>query len=155
MKVCTKCKVEKPFSEFSKSGFKKNGDQAYKTRCKQCLAIEDSNWYWNGGGLEVRNKKFKEDQASGKRQKRIEIRRAVCKEIFICVRGGKCEMCGTKDPPNGWNFDHIDPQLKEHEFNAGNNYEVTFRELEKCQLLCTDCHLEKTKEDYLNGRIHR
>ena len=52
MKVCTKCKVEKPFSEFSKSGFRK-GKQVYKTRCKQCLAIEDSNWYWNDGGKAV------------------------------------------------------------------------------------------------------
>ena len=37
MKVCKKCGLDKPLSEFSKSGFR-NGKQVYKSRCKNCLS---------------------------------------------------------------------------------------------------------------------
>lgn len=68
--------------------------------------------------------------------------------------GGKCVECGTT---KRLQFDHIDPRTKSFTIAAKltSSIEVLYEEVDKCQLLCPDCHLEKTKEDYLNGRIHR
>jgi len=38
MKICTKCKVEKPFSEFHKQKGRKDG---YRSQCKECRKIYD------------------------------------------------------------------------------------------------------------------
>ena len=68
--------------------------------------------------------------------------------------GGKCVGCGVTE---NLQFDHINPEEKSFTITPKltSSIEVLYEEVDKCQLLCSDCHLEKTKEDYLNGRIHR
>ena len=68
--------------------------------------------------------------------------------------GGKCVGCGVTE---NLQFDHINPEEKSFTIAAKltSSIEVLYEEVDKCQLLCPYCHLEKTKEDYLNGRIHR
>lgn len=60
--------------------------------------------------------------------------------------GGKCAKCDSVD---NLEFDHINPDDKL--FTIGQmwslNNAVYVAELNKCQLLCTSCHLEKTKAD--------
>ncbi len=67
--------------------------------------------------------------------------------------GGKCVKCGATERLE---FDHIDPKNKSFEitrkFLMGDK-EKFQEELDKCQLLCYDCHLEKTKQSYLNGEF--
>lgn len=61
----------------------------------------------------------------------------------IRLLGGSCVLCGsTKD----LEFDHIDPNTKQHEMVTlwHRSREVWLAELEKCQLLCVPCHLVKT-----------
>ncbi len=57
--------------------------------------------------------------------------------------GGECAKCGAI---MNLEFDHIDPTTKS--FNLTSNYGMEFVkwqvELAKCQLLCTQCHLQKT-----------
>lgn len=59
--------------------------------------------------------------------------------------GGKCVKCGSVD---NLEFDHINPADKL--FTIGQmwslNNTVYVTELNKCQLLCTSCHLEKQKQ---------
>ena len=72
--------------------------------------------------------------------------------------GGKCvgykKVCGVTE---NLQFDHKNPEEKSFTITQKltSTIEVLYEEVDKCQLLCPDCHLEKTKEDYLNGRIHR
>ena len=68
--------------------------------------------------------------------------------------GGKCVECGTT---KRLQFDHIDPRTKSFTIaqKLTSSIKILYEEVDKCQLLCPDCHLEKTKEDYLNGRIHK
>mgnify|MGYP006878131800 FL=1 len=35
-KICSKCKEEKPLSEYHKNGFDRQGNQKYRGYCKEC-----------------------------------------------------------------------------------------------------------------------
>jgi 5-methylcytosine-specific restriction endonuclease McrA len=60
--------------------------------------------------------------------------------------GGHCVDCGTED---GLEFDHIDPKTKVCSIAKASSFsELRFwAEVEKCQLLCTPCHLEKSRSN--------
>lgn len=64
--------------------------------------------------------------------------------------GGCCVWCGSVE---NLHFDHIDPSTKEMLVSeAVYCSEVRFwAEVEKCQLLCLDCHTEKSSEDGSNS----
>lgn len=58
--------------------------------------------------------------------------------------GKRCEFCGSRE---NLELDHKDPKQKvSHRIW---NWSAARREVEiaKCQILCEDCHKEKTKED--------
>jgi 5-methylcytosine-specific restriction endonuclease McrA len=62
---------------------------------------------------------------------------------YIELKGGKCVSCGSTDRLE---FDHIDPDTKLYAIGklwSRNKGEVD-AEVDKCQLLCYDCHLVKT-----------
>lgn len=57
--------------------------------------------------------------------------------------GGRCVRCGkTSD----LEIDHVDPSTKALRITDAltRRQEVRLAELAKCQLLCTDCHADKT-----------
>lgn len=60
--------------------------------------------------------------------------------------GGCCAVCGATQELE---FDHIDPKSKEFAITSKwtRRWEVLQPELDKCQLLCKEHHLEKTKAD--------
>lgn len=66
---------------------------------------------------------------------------------FIAYLGGKCYKCGTD---SNLEIDHIDWRLKSFSVSklwAKKQLPKAYAELDKCQLLCTSCHKEKTKVD--------
>jgi len=65
---------------------------------------------------------------------------------YVQLLGGHCVVCGTKEELE---FDHVEPVNKKFEIAKLMNYskEVVLAELSKCQLLCRECHLEKTKRE--------
>ncbi len=67
--------------------------------------------------------------------------------IVVKMLGGKCVECGATDRLQ---FDHIDPRSKRFEIAdklAQYAWPRLMAELSKCQLLCFDCHIEKSKID--------
>lgn len=58
--------------------------------------------------------------------------------------GNKCVVCGSVE---NLEFDHIDPKTKttEVQWLLTSNKDTLLAELKKCQLLCSSCHLEKTR----------
>lgn len=64
---------------------------------------------------------------------------------MIKLLGGKCKHCGATE---NLEFDHVDRDKKE--FNISRLYGLSMDklkpELDKCQILCKPCHLEKTRE---------
>jgi len=92
------------------------------------------------------SKKYKElnrekirEQRRGYRDKR--------KSYCIEYLGGKCVKCGTT---HNLQFDHIKREGKKYEITRKLTYKFDNikEELDKCQLLCAPCHLEKTASEW-------
>ena len=76
----------------------------------------------------------------------VDERRQRCIEYL----GGRCARCGSTD----WlEFDHKDPATKSFTVsgNLNRRWEALVVELDKCQLLCHDCHRTKTVEEGQTG----
>ncbi len=64
--------------------------------------------------------------------------------------GNICKNCGSFE---NLEIDHIDKNSKSFAISRPSNDKVFLEELKKCQLLCNDCHKEKTKTE-MNGEKH-
>ena len=117
---------------------------------------EDNKEYWIKY-RELNKKKLREQKrkwdGEHKEQKREyakaqrDERRAHCREYL----GGKCVKCGTT---HNLQFDHIKREGKKYTIASRihQNFTILKEELDKCQLLCVDCHLEKTAKEWEIGR---
>jgi hypothetical protein len=67
------------------------------------------------------------------------------KRIFLDIKGGQCEICGYDKCPSSLVFHHLEPTKKEFrmaEVKYIKDIEIIINELNKCQLLCQNCHQE-------------
>lgn len=83
----------------------------------------------------------------------ISILRQRAKEIGAERLGGKCKRCGNSKLYL-LDFHHRNPSEKEGElsdFSRDYNIETFLTELEKCDLLCANCHREFHHLNRLNG----
>ena len=64
------------------------------------------------------------------------------KEIAVKYKGGKCEDCKSTYPMPVFEFHHLDPSQKEFSWNKMRlvGDEKLYKELDKCVLLCANCH---------------
>lgn len=83
------------------------------------------------------------------------------KQELIKYKGGKCQMCGfNKDIPGAFAFHHRDP--KDKLFNISSfqvlNKKKLYKEVDKCDMLCMNCHAEvhdkKEERDYILKIFH-
>lgn len=89
-------------------------------------------------------KKTKEERRKSSSNAVIKRRRKV-KEMSIDYKGGKCLTCGYNKHQSALEFHHIDP--KEKDFSIGSNgycysWDKIKKELDKCILVCSNCHRE-------------
>lgn len=130
-KVCSKCNKELPFSDFHKNGFSSNGEQKYRGYCKKCASKKESERY------------------------RLK-REYVNKQKIACQKCGETRFY-TLD------FHHKDAKVKDFtigRFKRG-NLQTIQNEIDKCIVLCSNCHREFhylfsgtgiTLEEYLNSQ---
>lgn len=83
----------------------------------------------------------------------MQQRRADRRERLVELLGGVCNDC---DSIEDLNFDHIDRSTKKFTLSGAGldkKWETILAELDKCQLLCVDCHKKKTVEfrDHVGG----
>ncbi|MCC7004417.1 HNH endonuclease [Candidatus Nomurabacteria bacterium] len=74
------------------------------------------------------------------KRRRIKLR-AMAREY----KGGCCEICGYKKCQRALSFHHIDPSLKSFGLSdkgLTRSWEKTKSEIDKCILLCANCHME-------------
>lgn len=67
------------------------------------------------------------------------------KTLCIEYKGGKCILCGYCKCDSALEFHHIDPAKKDFSISNSNRRELTEdikQELDKCVLLCANCHRE-------------
>jgi 5-methylcytosine-specific restriction endonuclease McrA len=106
---------------------------------------------------EYKEKQLQKDKewAKNNRDKKSEISRrtrARKKQERIDYLGGKCVGCGTTEDLQ---FDHIDRTTKEYSISKKADYvfEKIKPELDKCQLLCKECHRIKTRANHDNAEL--
>lgn len=82
-------------------------------------------------------KKCNSESATRAKQKR--------KKKCVEYKGGKCENCGYDKCINALEFHHRDPNEKDFNistFGYRMSFEELKKELDKCALLCANCHRE-------------
>lgn len=74
---------------------------------------------------------------------------------LIEYKGGKCERCGYDKPfSTCYDFHHLNPQEKEFQIGGSTKgFERLKKEVDKCMLLCKNCHSEIHDIEYES--IHR
>lgn len=111
MKICTKCNREKENIEFYKQSDRKKG----ASYCKSCFNKYCMDRWIN---------------------RKIEA---------IKYKGNSCKQCGIIYPDYPYavfEFHHTDPQSKDYDWTKlrSRSLSVIKKELDKCVLLCANCH---------------
>ena len=133
---CWSCKLLKPISEFYKNRNKASG---VSFQCKDCIKIEKKEYYRRVG--------YKKN-----------TRYITIKEEIILEFGGGCCRCGYNEFMSALEFHHVDPSGKE--YNPGDiirkgNRERVFAEIDKCTLLCSNCHSSFEAGEWVGEFIKR
>ena len=118
MKICKKCTQEKEDSDFYKGTQRGINGQVWfylDSYCKKCR-------------IEYSINRSKEVKAKA-----------------VEYLGGKCVDCDLIDDICIYDFHHIDPTKKELAFGqrGGKSFESLKLELDKCVLLCSNCHRKR------------
>lgn len=65
------------------------------------------------------------------------------KEELVKYKGGKCEVCGYSKCIQALEFHHLDPTYKDFSISGGTkSFERLKPEVDKCILVCSNCHKE-------------
>lgn len=136
IKECYKCKESKEENLF-KIDYKKNktGRTRYTNICISCNNI--SFLKWRTDNKDVYNERYR-------------IRRLERKQRAIDYKGGRCASCLGIFPAECFDFHHIDKETKHKDpgLMMSHSDESLFKELDKCLLLCANCH---RTEHFKNG----
>lgn len=82
---------------------------------------------------------------------RVSEHRRKLKLQAIEYKGGKCEYCGYNNSPSALEFHHTNPNEKDFSISSKGtirNFDKIKPELDKCIMLCANCHREE--HDKLN-----
>lgn len=132
MKLCTKCKLEKPESEFNLKSKEKGTRQS---ACRICTRRQVRKHYSENKSYYL--SKTKERNA----RTRLEIR----KFIWRYLESHPCIDCGQNDPIV-LEFDHQHSKKINVSHTTKNNYSIEklMKEIDKCEVRCANCHRRKT-----------
>lgn len=121
-KICTKCGLEKPTSEFNKNKLKKDGLQS---ECRDCHKQMCSSYY-------QRNKTNYRKTSKLKRQKIL--------SIVNNIKSKGCIICGETNIAC-LDFHHLrDKKGNISDLIKIENLNKVINEINKCIVLCANCH---------------
>ena len=78
----------------------------------------------------------------------VNTRRFERKLKCIEYMGGECQKCGYSKCSRAFHFHHLDPSLKSWQISGAHcrKWARVKEELDKCVLLCSNCHMELEEE---------
>lgn len=134
----------------------------YETTPKTIIALLKDNNVWKstsniGRICEKHNIEYKQYSNGGKYvckkccTEDVSARRRELKQKSVEYKGGKCQYCGYNKSLSALEFHHVDPTEKDFNLASGGSikkWEYVKEELDKCILLCANCHREE--HDKLN-----
>lgn len=133
MKTCSACRREKNESEFSRKGV------GWQSRCKECFTVYHRQYY-----LENRERYAAKNRRNKNRQ------RERLRKIIWLAKQRPCQDCGGVFHPWVMEFDHREGTTKVLEVanlvSHGCTDERLRAEIEKCDVVCANCHRMRTYE---------
>lgn len=135
-KTCTKCKKDKPLSEYYKKSQTKDG---LMHTCKSC--DKDYRKTTNRWGLWARENREHCEQLKAQH---IASRQRLVEEIKADRECADCQNCF---PPVCMDFDHVrgEKRLSISEMvRTGYSEKSILEEIDKCDLVCANCHRIRT-----------
>ena len=140
VKTCRVCKILKSISEYYPNKQCKFGVVG---TCKLCDQARINKWYSDN-----RNK----------RQEAANTRNRSKKQQAVDHFGNKCLDCKKTYPNCVYQFHHLDPTQKDvnPSYAMANGLESMWKELEKCVMLCANCHIVRHRvgKEGVNGTTH-
>lgn len=131
MKICSVCKIEKPYEDYYNTY--KHGD-GYNPRCKSCAS--DYN--------RKHNAKFPEKN----RARRAKSRELLRKQYLEYLNNSTCADCGS-DNILTLEFDHLDSEDKSEcvsiMLKNCRSWKIIKEEMDKCDVVCRNCHVIRTR----------
>lgn len=140
-KVCSICRDNKSTTEFNKKSSSKDGLQNV---CRLCNSEQNKKHYQNNL-----------DKIKNRSKKRNEKLRLELRKILLSFLKKGCVICGEKDLAV-LDFDHLYDKKYSVAKIASNCFSIkkVLNEIEKCQILCANCHRRKTAKDFNWWRIN-
>lgn len=135
--ICNKCNEEKSPDEFPWK-YKSRGIR--NQTCKVCQRIYDRGWYQKNREYQIKRVYIK-----------TKLYRKLADEfIYQYLLKHPCMVCGEKDPMV-LTFHHLDPSKKRGDIATmrcmGYSIKTIQTEINKCQILCFNCHLKKHRKN--------
>ncbi len=134
-KRCAVCGQTKSVSEFYKHHTK-----GYQNTCIPCRKEYNKEHY----------KKDKDKYIARAKERNLIQKKKAHGFILSYLEENHCVVCGETDPVV-LDFDHVNPKNKGFTISQGvrrgKNIEVLKKEIERCQVLCANCHRRKTAKE--------
>jgi hypothetical protein len=141
MKTCEKCGESSPIENFEYHSSYKDD---FFTICKKCYdKIKLEKDAKKAERLEKKNQTKEKNKLKKKEaQKRISEKHKLLKLKLIEEKGSVCLDCNKSYPIVCYDFHHRDKTSKEYGWGQLKNKseEIIRAEIEKCDLLCSNCH---------------
>lgn len=128
-KVCAKCKVEKPESEFNKKT--KSRLQPYCRPCDNAMS-------------RARYKKNPDSHKEAVKERNRRYRKEVQDYLRDLKESTPCKDCGENYPYYVMDFDHLRDKKGNLAQMHANTMKVIKEEIAKCEIVCANCHRERT-----------
>lgn len=138
MKKCSKCQIEKPLNEFYQRKKYRTGE--YYEKCKECMKTRGRKYYHDNHERQLHLAKLR-------KLRYIEERKIWLTEI----KNKPCADCGENYSPWVMDFDHRDghnkvASISNLAINSTSSFEKIKKEIEKCDLVCANCHRIRTHD---------
>lgn len=142
-------------NEFKKPSIKIISEiQEYYNECGSCKLVGEKFGYNRqtiSKYITTKNRKNTIDRKKSMSKNVIEWRKRKKIEL-IDYKGGCCEVCGYNKTIRSLDFHHKDPKLKDFTISGKSySFERLKNEVDKCILVCSNCHGEIHEEIDING----
>lgn len=133
--LCRKCENFYPIEKFNKGPQENFG---YRYQCKSCDASA-----------------YQKEKQQGTANVTVKKKNRELKAKYVALLGGQCHKCGYKESVSALEFHHIDPTVKQYSSTLIYRREDANEEIDKCCLLCANCHKTYTAKEWIAVFIKR
>lgn len=135
-KVCTRCGEEKPIEEFA---LRNRFTHLRQSHCTDCGGKMRDAWYQNN----------REEQVKAGMKRRDEYKQILREYVWNYLSTHPCKECGETDPA-ALEFHHVRGEKVKEVSNIlknGASLTTLLTEIEKCDVLCANCHRKLTAKE--------